>query len=66
MHGFGIQVGTVTNQVGDAVRAAKQGRVDFRADKGGIVHVGLGKVCNFIHQNLSHISLLALFPARGF
>lgn len=63
VHGIGIQVGTVTNQVGDAVRAAKQGRVDFRADKGGIVHVGLGKVCNFIHQNLSHKSFLALFPA---
>jgi ribosomal protein L1 len=40
-----LQVGTVTNNVGEAVKAAKQGRVDFRADKGGIVHVGLGKVC---------------------
>jgi len=38
------KVGTVTNNVGEAVKAAKQGRVDFRADKGGIVHVGLGKV----------------------
>lgn len=35
----------MTNQVGEAVKAAKQGRVDFRADKAGIVHVGLGKVC---------------------
>lgn len=35
----------MTNQVAEAVRAAKQGRVDFRADKSGIVHVGLGKVC---------------------
>lgn len=51
-----FQVGTVTNQVGEAVRAAKQGRVDFRADKSGIVHVGVGKV-NFsddaLIQNIS-------------
>lgn len=39
-----FQVGTVTNNVGEAVRAAKQGLVDFRADKSGIVHAGLGKV----------------------
>ncbi|CAM6104681.1 unnamed protein product [Calypogeia fissa] len=38
------KVGTVTTNVGEAVRAAKQGRVDFRADKSGIVHAGLGKV----------------------
>lgn len=38
------KVGTVTNAVGEAVRAAKRGRVDFRADKSGIVHAGLGKV----------------------
>ncbi|KAL2611599.1 hypothetical protein R1flu_023291 [Riccia fluitans] len=38
------KVGTVTNNVGDAVRSAKQGLVDFRADKSGIVHAGLGKV----------------------
>ncbi|BFI19558.1 large subunit ribosomal protein L1 [Marchantia polymorpha subsp. ruderalis] len=38
------KVGTVTNNVGEAVRAAKQGLVDFRADKSGIVHAGLGKV----------------------
>ncbi|KAG6544182.1 hypothetical protein Mapa_014382 [Marchantia paleacea] len=38
------KVGTVTNNVGEAVRSAKQGLVDFRADKSGIVHAGLGKV----------------------
>ena len=30
--------------VGEAVRAAKHGKVDFRADKSGIVHAGVGKV----------------------
>lgn len=38
------KLGTVTKNVGEAVRAAKQGRVDFRADKTGIVHAGLGKL----------------------
>ncbi|KAJ7564735.1 hypothetical protein O6H91_02G031200 [Diphasiastrum complanatum] len=38
------KVGTVTNNVGEAVKAAKCGRVDFKADKTGIVHAGLGKV----------------------
>lgn len=38
------KLGTVTTKVGEAVRAAKRGRVDFRADKGGIVHAGLGKL----------------------
>lgn len=41
---FWVQLGTVTNNVADAVKAAKQGRVDFRVDKTGIVHAGLGKV----------------------
>ncbi|GBG82332.1 hypothetical protein CBR_g34615 [Chara braunii] len=38
------KVGTVTNDVAAAVRAAKFGQVEFRADKGAIVHAGLGKV----------------------
>ena len=38
------KVGTITNDVAEAVRATKRGRVNFRADKYGIVHVGLGKV----------------------
>lgn len=35
--------GTVTNEVGDAVRAVKAGRIDFRVDKTGIVHTSIGK-----------------------
>lgn len=38
------KVGTVTKNVGNAVKHLKQGRVDFRADKTGIVHAGVGKV----------------------
>lgn len=36
--------GTVANNVGEAVKAAKAGRVEFRVDAQGIVHVGIGKV----------------------
>ncbi|MEQ9258215.1 MAG: 50S ribosomal protein L1 [Roseovarius sp.] len=37
------KVGTVTMDVGDAVKAAKGGEVQFKAVKGGIVHAGIGK-----------------------
>ena len=36
--------GTVTNDVAKAVSEAKAGRVEYRADSAGIVHVGIGKV----------------------
>ncbi|GAB4414575.1 MAG: 50S ribosomal protein L1 [Bacteroidia bacterium] len=35
--------GTVTANVGDAVREVKAGKIDFRVDKAGIVHVSVGK-----------------------
>jgi ribosomal protein L1 len=36
--------GTVTNDVAKAVTDAKAGRVEYRVDTTGIVHVGMGKV----------------------
>jgi len=37
------KLGTVTMNVGEAVKAAKGGQVQFRAEKAGIVHAGIGK-----------------------
>ncbi|SMR84075.1 LSU ribosomal protein L1P [Aliiroseovarius halocynthiae] len=37
------KVGTVTMDVKAAVEAAKGGEVQFKAEKGGVVHAGLGK-----------------------
>jgi large subunit ribosomal protein L1 len=36
--------GTVTNEVGNAVKEVKQGKIDFKVDKTGIVHTSVGKV----------------------
>ena len=37
------KVGTVTMNVGQAVKDAKGGAVEFRVEKAGIVHAGVGK-----------------------
>jgi large subunit ribosomal protein L1 len=37
------KLGTVTPNVADAVQAAKSGQVEFRVEKAGIVHAGIGK-----------------------
>lgn len=38
------KVGTVTPDVAGAVKAAKAGQVEFRVEKAGIIHGGVGKV----------------------
>ena len=38
------KVGTVTMDVEAAVKAAKGGEVQFKAEKGGVVHAGVGKL----------------------
>lgn len=38
------KVGTVTFEIGKAVAAIKSGRVEFKVEKAGIVHLGVGRV----------------------
>ena len=50
--------GTVTFDVGRAVREVNGGRVEFRTDRFGIVHVAIGKVSfsdEALHQNLTAV-----------
>ena len=37
------KLGTVTPDIGAAVKAAKAGEVQYRAEKAGVVHAGIGK-----------------------
>jgi large subunit ribosomal protein L1 len=55
------KAGTVTTEIGRSVREFKAGKVEFRADKQGIVHVPLGKA-SFSEEKL-HTNLAALYDA---
>ena len=45
------KLGTVTPNVADAVKAAKGGQIEFRVEKAGIIHAGLGKA-SFTNEDL--------------
>ncbi len=45
------KVGTVSMEIGKAIKELKAGKVEFRAEKGGILHAPLGKV-SFNAQSL--------------
>ena len=60
------KTGTVTDSVDFAVKEAKAGRVEFRADKGGCVHVPFGKMsftAEALEANL-RVIIDALLKAR--
>ena len=57
------KLGTVTPNVAQAVRDVKGGQVEFRADKTGMVNVGLGKA-SFTEEQIA-ANLKALFEAVG-
>ena len=46
------KLGTVTPDVAGAVKAAKAGQVEFRAEKAGLIHAGIGKA-SFSEQALA-------------
>jgi len=53
------RLGTVTMDVKGAVTAAKGGQVEFRAEKAGIVHAGIGKVSFEADKLLENAKALA-------
>lgn len=64
------KTGTVTMEVGKAVQEVKSGKIDFKVDKTGIVHAGIGKVsfdANKIAENASEIiqTLIKLKPTAA-
>lgn len=62
--------GTVTQEVGKAVKEVKQGKIDFKVDKTGIVHTSVGKVsfeAGMIRDNAKEFvsTLLKLKPSTA-
>jgi large subunit ribosomal protein L1 len=64
--------GTVTVEIGKAVKEVKQGKIDFKVDKSGIIHASIGKVSfepNKIAENakefISMVNKLKPAAAKG-
>ena len=52
------KTGTVTMEIGNAVKDVKGGKIDFKVDKAGIVHCGIGKISftpEQIYQNAAEV-----------
>ncbi|MDR2614786.1 MAG: 50S ribosomal protein L1, partial [Candidatus Accumulibacter sp.] len=60
------KVGTVTQDVANAVKNAKAGQVQYRTDKGGIVHTTIGRVSFEVEQLEQNLKALvdALVKAK--
>ena len=52
------KLGTVTNNVADAVKTAKAGQIEYRAEKNGIIHAGLGKMSFTTEQLVENANAL--------
>jgi large subunit ribosomal protein L1 len=52
------RVGTVTPNVGQAVKDAKGGAIEFRTEKTGIIHAGVGKASFTEDQLLANVRAL--------
>jgi large subunit ribosomal protein L1 len=60
------KVGTVTNDIGKAVRELKKGKAEFRVDKGAIIHAPIGKLSfdsSMLFEN-AHALLDAVIKAK--
>jgi large subunit ribosomal protein L1 len=52
------KVGTVTFDVGNAVRELKAGKVEFRVEKAGIVHSPVGKISFGVDKLIENINAI--------
>ncbi len=64
------KTGTVTNEIGKAVREVKGGKIDFKVDKAGIIATSIGKVSfdpKMIYENASEVltTIAKLKPASA-
>ncbi len=64
------KVGTVTNEVTKAINDARKGRVEFKVDKTGNLHIPIGKVsfgAGQIEENLLEVlrEIIRLKPASA-
>jgi large subunit ribosomal protein L1 len=66
------KTGTVTNDIGKAVKEVKGGKIDFKVDKTGIIHTSVGKVSfdakklyDNAHEVLAAIIKLKPSSAKG-
>jgi len=64
------KTGTVTMEIGKAVTDSKGGKIDFKVDKAGIVHAGIGKAsfdANKIAENAAELmqTIMKLKPSSA-
>jgi large subunit ribosomal protein L1 len=64
------KTGTVTMDIGKAVTDSKGGKIDFKVDKAGIIHAGVGKVsfdANKIAENANELmqTIMKLKPSSA-
>ena len=64
------KTGTVTMEIGKAVEEVKAGKIDFKVDKYGIIHAGIGRVSfdgDKIRENASELvsTLIKLKPSAA-
>lgn len=52
------KLGTVTNNVAEAIKAAKAGQIEYRAEKKGIIHAGIGKMSFTTEQLVENATAL--------
>jgi large subunit ribosomal protein L1 len=64
--------GTVTMDVAKAVKEVKQGKIDFKVDKSGIIHTSIGKIsftpeqiCGNVREFLAMVNKLKPASAKG-